>query len=457
MALGTPVIGTLTYSTAGGGSVSPTYPASITSTDALVLFIGQKPATANGGGVTTPTGWTLQGSKTAGGGYGATLGSGTGNSNVYVYTKDTVTGSESGSLAVTLSDNSISWGAIIRVPTGGGTLSFATCSGEDTTAGTPLSVTGGTDPGFISGDLALYALVVASTAATLAIGAVTATGATFGSAVSMGIPSSGLGNQARAIIGRASCTAGPSSAAPIFTATVTGTTTNARGPGVLLRIREAVSHASSGVLTGQIGSVSGTAQRNSTHASSGAVVGPGATLSGVANRFRDHASTGVIVGPGAVVAGSAARIAAGPVTHASSGALIGPGSTVNGVAVRFRSHASAGSLVGSGATIAGSALRYRVHDTAGDLFGPGSIVEGSASRFRVFASSGALVGPGSLVDGVARRFGWSPTPSTGETWTGLDPASGNWVAGSAAEGVWSPITPNDENWTLVVPVTVTWG
>lgn len=81
---------------AAGTTVAPSYPTGITAGDVLVMFVGQKPATANAGTVTTPTGWTLQDSLTAAGGYGTTLGADTGNTNLFVYTKDTVTGAETG-------------------------------------------------------------------------------------------------------------------------------------------------------------------------------------------------------------------------------------------------------------------------------------------------------------------------------------------------------------------------
>src|SRR3972149_850925 len=73
--------GAFAYSASGGTSVSPAYPTSIAANDLLILTIGMKPSTANGGSVTTPGGWTPITSLTGAGGYGATLGADTGNSN----------------------------------------------------------------------------------------------------------------------------------------------------------------------------------------------------------------------------------------------------------------------------------------------------------------------------------------------------------------------------------------
>jgi hypothetical protein len=96
---------------------------------------------------------------------------------------------------------------------------------------------------------------------------------------------------------------------------------------------DATSHAATGALTGQIGSVAGGAAR-----------------------FRAHPSTGALAGPGAVVSGSAAR--AGPaVSHAATGALSGQGSAIAGVAARFRAFASSGALTGAGAALVGAAAR----------------------------------------------------------------------------------------------------
>ena len=60
MALGTPVAGAAAYSASGGTTVAPAYPSGILATDVVLLFLGQKPSTANGGTATTPAGWTLR-------------------------------------------------------------------------------------------------------------------------------------------------------------------------------------------------------------------------------------------------------------------------------------------------------------------------------------------------------------------------------------------------------------
>jgi len=121
MALGTPVAAAAAYNAAAGGTtVTPAYPAGILATDIVLLFVGQKPTTANGGTVTTPTGWTLRDELTAAGGYGTTLGADTGNTNLRVYSWNTPIAGQTGNLTVAVANNNISWAFMVRVPTGGG-------------------------------------------------------------------------------------------------------------------------------------------------------------------------------------------------------------------------------------------------------------------------------------------------------------------------------------------------
>jgi hypothetical protein len=232
---------TVVYSASGGTTVAPTYPASITSESGLILIVGQKPATADGGTCSTPSGWTLLGSITAAGGYGATLGADTGDTNLYVYTKNVVLGTESGSLTVTVGDNNVCWATIIRVDSNlaDGIWYYAMASGSDTSAGN-VSITMGSDPGVIANDLVIGAMCIptdVSTPTQFSAEAFTQTGVTFGTVTEIEEPDSTTGNDIGGFLCYAPVTAGPSSAAPVMTATAGGTTTNVRGPGVFIRAR----------------------------------------------------------------------------------------------------------------------------------------------------------------------------------------------------------------------------
>jgi hypothetical protein len=245
MALGTPAAGTTAYSASGGTSVAPGYPAGLVAGDALILIVGQKPSTANGGTVTTPAGWTLRGELTAAGGYGTTLGADVGNTNLRMYSKDAVTGSETGTLSVTLGTNGVSWASMVRVPSGGGTLSYGDADGQRTTTPTSpmtIALTDGASPtNFQTGDVALWAMCIptdVSTPSQFSAQDVTATGAVFGTPVELGEPDSTTGNDIGGYIAWDNVDSGSSTTAPTVVTNIAGTLTNVRGPVVLLRIHE---------------------------------------------------------------------------------------------------------------------------------------------------------------------------------------------------------------------------
>ncbi len=234
--------GTVFYPAAANPtSLTPAYPSGITTRSKLILLIGMKPATANGGSVTTPTGWTARGSLTGAGGYGSTLGADTGNTNVYAFEKDTTTGSESGTLSVTVSDCNVAWAVIIRVQSDVDVASWSLVSatGSDTSAGA-VSVAFGSDPGVQAGDLVLTAMVIptdVTTPAQFSAEGLSQAGVTFGAVTEAAEFDTTIGNDLGGFLCHALATAGTSSAAPTLTATAGGTTTNVRGPAIFLRIR----------------------------------------------------------------------------------------------------------------------------------------------------------------------------------------------------------------------------
>ena len=244
MALGTPVAAAAAYSAAGGTTVAPAYPAGILATDDVLLFVGQKPSTANGGTVTTPTGWTLRESLTAAGGYGATLGADTGNTNLFVYSWDTPVAGQTGNLTVTVGTNNVCWAFMVRI-LGGGSYSYGSADGQQ--AATPTSpmtnalTNGATATNFQAGDLAIWAMCIptdVTTPAQFSAQSVTATGATFATAVELNEPDSTTGNDIGGYSAYASVSSGSSTAAPSVTVTLAGTLTNVRGPVVMLRVRD---------------------------------------------------------------------------------------------------------------------------------------------------------------------------------------------------------------------------
>jgi len=245
LALGTPVAGA-TFYRAGGTFVQPVYPTGILSTDVVLLFLGQKPSTANGGTATTPTGWTLQDELLAAGGYGATLGADEGNTNLRVYSWDTPVTGQTGVQQVSIGGNNVTWAFIVRIPTGGGALSYGSAVGQqDTTPTSPMSIAltnGATATDFATGDMAIWAMCIptaVTTPAQFSAQAVTATSAVFATAVEINEPDSTGGNDIGGYSAYAVVNSGSSTTAPIVVTDVAGTLTNVRGPVVLLRVREA--------------------------------------------------------------------------------------------------------------------------------------------------------------------------------------------------------------------------
>jgi hypothetical protein len=226
----------ITYQGAGAISYAvptPSYPASIASGDLLVGIVGIKSSTAT---VTTPAGWLLVGTESGGGG---TSGADTGPTKIMIFAKvanpeETLTGTERFS-----GTQNVAWAQIFRLSNATGFWDLGFAGGTDSTPDASWSVTCSSDPGITSGDLILVGSCdPTDTAHNYTSSAVTATGVTFGASTLITEPRSSSGQDIGGFIFRQEATAGSSSAAPVVSATVTGTTTNVRGPSGLLRIRE---------------------------------------------------------------------------------------------------------------------------------------------------------------------------------------------------------------------------
>lgn len=237
--------GTLAVSASGGTSVAPTYPTGITTNSCLVLVVGQKPTTANGGTVTTPGDWTLRTSLTGAndgdtGGYTTTLGADTGNCNIFVYTKDTVAGTETGTLSVTVGDNNVCWANIYRIQSSDTcTWSYDSGTGKDT-AGGNVSIATSAGVEITAGDHILAGMVIptdVTTPAQFSAEALAQTSTTFGTVNEIQEPDSGTGNDIGGFMVEAAVSSGGASGAVTLSATAGGTTTNVRGPGFVLRVR----------------------------------------------------------------------------------------------------------------------------------------------------------------------------------------------------------------------------
>lgn len=146
-----------------------------------------------------------------------------------------------------------------------------------------------------------------------------------------------------------------------------------------------VTHATTGALTGDIGSVAGTAAHIAIHGTTGSLTGQLGSVAGTAARFRAFDASGALSGQLGDVAGVAARFRAFP----TSGALTGQGSSVVGAADRSgspASHDTAGALVGDPSALAGVAAHIAIHGASGTLAGQGSAIAGTAARAAITAT-----------------------------------------------------------------------
>lgn len=163
-----------------------------------------------------------------------------------------------------------------------------------------------------------------------------------------------------------------------------------------------VTHATTGALTGQIGSVAGSAAHKARHTTTGVLTGQIGSVAGSAQHKARHTTTGTLAGQGSVVAGSAARTR----VHAATAALAGQGSVLAGSSAHKARHTTSGALSGQGSAVAGSAARTRVHATSGALAGLQASVTGSATLIPLVGAvthvtSGALVGAGAIIAAVS--------------------------------------------------------
>lgn len=214
-----------------------TYPAGILADDKIIVGVGVKPDTAT---VSTPAGYTAPANGEAAGG-GGTTGIDTGPTRMAVFEK-TADGTETGTLNITLANTpNVAWGMILvfRKADAGATWDLAAANGVDSTTGTPFTAAMGTDPGLDADDhVAIFGCIPTdvTTPAQFSSETLTATGIT-STVTELGEPDSSSGNDIGGVVCRATINSGPSSSVPTFSATAGGTTTNVRGPIVILRLR----------------------------------------------------------------------------------------------------------------------------------------------------------------------------------------------------------------------------
>jgi hypothetical protein len=241
----------------GTTSATPSYPSGITANSALYLVCTGRSNTAGTDWAVTGGGWTNIGTLEGGTGTWGTADVGT--RRVTVFRKDTVTGSESGTITVTLAGttNNTMRCSIVRIePAAGFRVTEAWASGAYTTNGTGYSATASSNLTFLAGDLLLFATAQNIDTGTATSRAISATDVTFGTITNRADTAVTNGYDHRHIINTApvNSVSGTPNVAPTFSYTISA---SGSGPTGFLRLRpEAVI---SGDATANLAGVTATA------------------------------------------------------------------------------------------------------------------------------------------------------------------------------------------------------
>lgn len=181
----------------------------------------------------TPSGWTLAGSLSGGGG---TFGAGVGPRRITMFVRE-MTGADAQPTTSIPSggSGSVIAGAIALLSRSAGTgWRWAWSAGDDSSGGTLFSAACTPDLSWAVGDFAWWGYSVADSASGLSSAAITATAVTFDTPTAQLSAAVTTGNGLRIGAASASVTAGPGTAAP----TVTATTSDTTGAAGVLRLRE---------------------------------------------------------------------------------------------------------------------------------------------------------------------------------------------------------------------------
>lgn len=427
--------GAVATTAAGATTISPAYPTGIIAGDIVVLFVAQKPSVANGGTVTTPAGWTLLTSLLAAGGYGATLGAGTGNTNLRCYYR-VATGILTGTQAVTLATNNVAWAVIQRLTNATGIWNIAASTGSKTTTTTPMAIAAGFVAG-AAGDYALSAFSAADNLATYNGEFYTQTGLTYGVAVEVAEPKVTVGNRLGGVVVRASVTAGLSTAGTIaLGANIAGTVTNSRGPAIYVRLREVPSVS----LTVPSGVVSGVGTINSVITAFPATVGSGVVQgTGTINSVTVQSNINLSIGSGVVQATGGILLG---YWLADSTLITADNTLVTADNTCYLGNATISLSIGSGvvqatgAIGAGYSVNFDYALGSGVTFGTGT-VNGVFTQITLTVGSGVVQGTGNIGSGYSVNYDYYYVLNSGVFATGvINPVtSGSSLNTTVASGV----------------------
>ena len=232
-----------TSASASTSPVTPDYPAGLAAGHYIICEAGIKYSTC---GITTPSGFTLLGTKTGGLGTDGVAEEGTVKLAVFGRVAD---GSESGTFNVAQSGGTLSvlWARTACFSNATGLWNVGTAAtAEDASAGTGVSFTYDTDPGFVANDWAITCWLVNSSAYAVSTHALTASG--LSSITSLSRINTSVLTGARLRGGLATHAIGAGTSAGVATYTHTASGSNAVAPtgaSILIRLREASGGGSS--------------------------------------------------------------------------------------------------------------------------------------------------------------------------------------------------------------------
>ncbi|MGQ3001289.1 MAG: hypothetical protein ACT6UH_00645 [Hydrogenophaga sp.] len=225
-------------SASGTASCAPAYPSGISSStsDLWCEVTGRSNDAGTAFGV--PAGWTLVADSMLEGGVG-TWAADTGTRRVALYKKDTVSGTETGTISVTLggavTTNNTLRATIFRTERPGGTtLQVAATTGADTTNGTGFSATGSTSLAFDVGDLVMVGVAQNIDTGTQSAVSLTAAGIEFAPRLNVRSDAVTNGNDHRHIIDAFHVMSGTATVAPTYAYTISA---SGSGPTSFVRMR----------------------------------------------------------------------------------------------------------------------------------------------------------------------------------------------------------------------------
>lgn len=401
----------------GTTSCAPGYPAGLSANDLILCAVQAREAAS--AVATMPAGWTLLAE--VAGTFG-TVGVDTGPTRMWWFTKDTVSGSESGTVTVTVTSGTVCIAAMFAFQSATGAFDIAWASGEDTSAGTTISAVcspdGGLGAGWIAaGDFLFGHIGKPTDAGTCSAQNFASTGLTIGARTEVWEYSSTNGNDLESTAYWADVSSGTQSVSTVTASASVGTSTY--GPALVLRLRDAAAGDVTfttlvGDATADGGSTAFTADATFT-TSTGAATADGAVTSFTADAV--FATTAA----DATADGSTASFTADAVFATSEGAATADGGTSS---FTTSSGVTFATLPGE-ATADGGTGTFRADATFATTAG-GATADGTVTTFTA-AATFTTTAAEATADGGQAAFTASATFTTTEGAATADGGTGTFT------------------------------